>query len=51
MEWIIVARCDECNQEETFEVESITVPYSVGDSIDFCKCGGKFIVEEILEVG
>jgi len=50
MEWIIVAKCDECREEETFEVESDAPPYSIGDQIDTCKCGGKFIVDEILEL-
>jgi hypothetical protein len=51
MDWIIVAKCDECNQEKTFEVSGKTVPYSIGDLVELCNCGGQFIVDEILEVG
>jgi hypothetical protein len=51
MDWIVVAKCDECNQEKTYEVSGNTVPYSIGDAIEYCMCGGQFIVDEILEVG
>lgn len=51
MDWIIVAKCDECNQEKTYEVSGNTVPYSIGDLVELCNCGGQFIVDEILEVG
>jgi hypothetical protein len=50
MDWIIVAKCSECKKQETYEVTSDRPPYSVGEHIDTCPCGGKFIVEEILEV-
>jgi len=51
MDWIIVAKCDECNQEKTYEVTGNPVPYSIGDLVELCSCGGQFIVDEILEVG
>ena len=51
MDWIIVAKCDECNQEKTYEVTGNSVPYSIGDLVELCNCGGQFIVDEILEVG
>ncbi len=50
MDWFIVARCDECKKEKTLEVESDRPPYEIGDLIDQCPCGGKFVVEEISEV-
>jgi hypothetical protein len=51
MDWIVVAKCDECSKEKTYEVSGNTVPYSIGDSIEQCICGGHYIVDEILEVG
>ena len=51
MDWIVVAKCDECNEEKTYEVSGNTVPYSIGDEIEQFTCGGQFIVDEILEVG
>ncbi len=51
MDWIVVAKCDECTEEKTYEVSGNTLPYSIGDSMEYCMCGGQFIVEEILEVG
>ena len=51
MDWIVVAKCDECSKEKTYEVSGNTVPYSIGDSIEQCICGGQYIVDEILEVG
>ena len=51
MDWIIVAKCDECTEEKTYEVSGNTTPYSIGDVIEQCMCGGQFIVDEILEVG
>jgi hypothetical protein len=51
MDWIVVAKCEECNEEKTYEVSGNTVPYSIGDAIDECHCSGQFIVDEILEVG
>jgi hypothetical protein len=51
MDWIVVAKCDECSQEKSYEVSGNTVPYSIGDAIEQCNCGGQFIVDEILEVG
>jgi hypothetical protein len=50
MDWIVVAKCSECKKQETFEVTSDRPPYSIGEHIDSCPCGGKYIVEEILEV-
>jgi hypothetical protein len=32
------------------EVTSDRPSYSIGEHIDSCPCGGKYIVEEILEV-
>ena len=51
MDWIVVAKCDECSKEKTYEVSGNTDPYSIGDSIEQCICGGQYIVDEILEVG
>ena len=51
MDWIVVAKCDTCDQEKTYEVSGNTVPYPIGDFIENCSCGGQFIVDEILEVG
>lgn len=51
MDWIVVAKCDECNEDKSYEVSGNTVPYSIGDAIEQCNCGGQFIVDEILEVG
>lgn len=50
MEWFIVARCNECNEEINLEVESSTPPYEIGDLIEKCSCGGKLVVEEIMEI-
>ena len=50
MEWYIIARCEDCNEERTLEVESDHAPYELGDQIDMCSCGGKFVVEEIMEL-
>ncbi|MGC9516731.1 MAG: hypothetical protein ACP5C3_03430 [Methanomicrobiales archaeon] len=50
MEWIVKARCNLCNMYEEFEVSGNRPPYSLGDLIDSCPCGGKMMVEEILEV-
>jgi hypothetical protein len=50
MDWIVVSKCDECNEERTLEVGGNRPPYEIGDLIDQCPCGGKFVVEEILEV-
>jgi hypothetical protein len=33
MDWIVVAKCDECNEEKSYEVSGNTVPYSIGDAI------------------
>ncbi len=51
MDWIIVAKCDNCSEERTYEVSGNTVPYTIGDAVESCMCGGQFIVDEILEVG
>lgn len=50
MDWFIIARCDVCNEEKTFEVESDRAPYEIGDLIEKCSCGGKLIVDEIREM-
>ena len=50
MDWYIIARCSDCNEERSFEVESDNPPYKIGDLVDQCSCGGKFVVEEIMEV-
>jgi len=50
MEWYIIARCDDCNEERTLEVEADQPPYEIGDQIETCSCGGKFVVEEIMEL-
>jgi hypothetical protein len=50
MDWIIIARCDECNKEESFEVQGDRPPYEIGDHIDSCPCGGRMVVGEILEL-
>ena len=50
MEWFIIAHCDACNEEKTLEVESDYPPYEIGDLIEKCRCGGKFVVEEIREM-
>ena len=49
MDWIVVAKCDECTEEKTYEVSGNTLPYSIGDAMEYCMCGGQFIVEEILK--
>ncbi|MCC7557122.1 MAG: hypothetical protein KO217_00365 [Methanobacteriaceae archaeon] len=50
MEWIVKASCSLCNEEEEFEVSGNRPPYLVGDLIDSCACGGKMVVDEILEI-
>jgi hypothetical protein len=50
MEWFIIARCNSCDEEVTLEVESDVPPYEMGDLIDECPCGGKFVVDEIREM-
>lgn len=50
MDWIVVAKCDECSEEESYKLQGDTPPYSLGDFVDNCRCGGKFIVTEIREV-
>ena len=42
MDWIVVAKCDECTEEKTYEVSGNTVPYSIGDAIEQCICGGQY---------
>jgi hypothetical protein len=51
MEWFIVARCDECKEERNLEVKSDHPPYEIGDQIEECSCGGKLVVEKIMEIG
>lgn len=50
MEWFIIAHCNICDEETTLEVESKSPPYEMGDLIDECPCGGKFVVDEIREM-
>jgi len=50
MDWFIIARCNLCNAEKTFELDSDTPPYELGDLVEDCPCGGKYVVEEIREV-
>jgi hypothetical protein len=50
MDWFIIARCDTCDEERIFEVESDLPPYELGDLIEECSCGGKFVVDEIREM-
>jgi hypothetical protein len=50
MDWFIIARCDSCEEERIFEVESDHAPYELGDLIEACSCGGKFVVDEIREM-
>ncbi len=50
MDWYIIARCNLCNAEKTLEVDSDSPPYELGDLIEDCPCGGKYVVEEIREI-
>ena len=50
MDWFIIARCDTCEAEKTMEVEGDVPPYELGDLIEDCPCGGKFVVDEIREI-
>lgn len=50
MDWFIIARCDSCNEEKTLELDADRPPYELGDQIEECSCGGKFVVEEIREI-
>ena len=50
MNWFIIARCDACDEERILEVESDRPPYELGDLIEACSCGGKFVVDEIREM-
>lgn len=50
MIWIVNALCEGCRYQESLEVESRIPPYELGDEMGMCRCGGKLIVEEILEV-
>ncbi|MDN5373764.1 MAG: hypothetical protein PWP32_529 [Methanothermobacter sp.] len=50
MMWIVTAYCDLCRAKRTLEVEGKTPPYHLGDRIEECPCGGKYVVEEIIEV-
>jgi hypothetical protein len=50
MMWIITAKCDLCMAERTLEVESDVPPYSIGEQIEECPCGGKYVVEEFTEI-
>jgi hypothetical protein len=50
MDWYIIAHCDACDEERVFEVESDHPPYELGDLIEECRCGGKFVVDEIREM-
>ena len=34
MDWNVVAKCDECNEEKTYEVSGNSVPYSIGEPIE-----------------
>jgi hypothetical protein len=50
MMWIVTARCDLCQAERILEVDGNIPPYEIGDQIEECPCGGKFVVEKIVEV-
>ncbi len=51
MDWIVVAKFDECAEERSYELQGKRPPYSIGDFVDTCKCGGKFIFTDINAVG
>lgn len=50
MDWYIIARCNLCNDEKILEVNGDRPPYELGDLIEDCSCGGKYVVEEIREI-
>ncbi len=50
MDWFIIARCDTCDKEKTLELDGDYPPYELGDLIEDCPCGGKFVVDEIREI-
>lgn len=50
MDWYIIARCNVCNAEKTLELTGDRPPYEIGDLIEDCPCGGKYVVEEIREI-
>lgn len=50
MDWYIIARCNICNDEKVLEVVGDLPPYELGDLIEDCPCGGKYVVEEIREI-
>lgn len=47
--WIITAKCNFCLAEKTLEFDSDVPPYLIGEQIETCPCGGKYVVETILE--
>lgn len=50
MNWFVITRCNFCKDEKVIEVNGDRPPYKIGDLIEDCPCGGKYVVEEIRVV-
>ena len=50
MNWFVITRCNFCKDEKVIEVNGDRPPYKIGDLIEDCPCGGKYVVDEIRVV-